>query len=152
MNEANIFIQSKRGIKMKAETPAQGISKKQAFDDAVWYEVDCECGSPHHYHSVWIEQDPETKLVSVEITTESTTDFWTQTVPERIEKIDFPFVSWVWQTISYAINETVRRARLITRILFKGYAKYESTVILTKQQAYNYSKALENAVKDLDKK
>jgi len=25
-------------------------------------------------------------------------------------------------------------------------------VILTKQQAYNYSKALENAAKDLDKK
>ena len=137
---------------MKAETPAQGISKKQAFDDAVWYEVHCECGDPDHYHSIWVESDNDPKLITVYISTESTTDFWTQTVPEHIEKIDSPFVSWVWQTISYAINETVRRARLITRILFKGYAKYESTVILTKQQAYNYSKALENAVKDLDKK
>ena len=137
---------------MKAETPAQGISKKQAFDDAVWYEVPCECGDPDHYHSIWVESDNNPKLITVYISTESTTDFWTQTVPEHIEKIDSPFVSWVWQTVSYTINETVRRARLITRILFKGYAKYESTVILTKQQAYNYSKALENAAKDLDKK
>jgi len=137
---------------MKAERPAEGISKKKAWDDAVWYEVDCECGSPDHYHSIWIERDSETNLVTVEITTEATTDFWSQTVPERVEKIRLPFVSWVWQTAAYAINETLRRARLMTRILFRGYAKYESTVILTKQQAFNYSKALENAVKELEKK
>ena len=136
---------------MKAEQPAQGISKKASYSDAVWYEVDCECGSNDHYHSIWIERDAETKLVTVEITTEATTDFWTQTVPEWIEKIDSPFVNWIWQTMAYAFNETVRRARLIGRVLFKGYVKYESTVIMTKQQAYNYSKALENAVKELER-
>jgi hypothetical protein len=136
---------------MKAEQPAQGISKKASYSDAVWYEVDCECGSPNHYHSVWIEQDAETKLVTVEITTEATTDFWTQTVPEWIEKVDAPFVNWVWQTVAYAFNETVRRAKLAARVLFRGYAKYDSTVLLTKQQAYNYAKALERSVKDLDK-
>ena len=136
---------------MKAEQPAQGISKQAEYEDAVWYEVDCECGSPDHYHSIWIERDSETKLVTVEITTSSTTDFWTQTVPERIEKIRLPFVSWAWQTVAYAVNETVRRAKLVACVLFKGYVNYESTVILTKQQAYNYSKALENAVKELEK-
>ena len=137
---------------MKAEKPAQGISKKAEFDDAVWYEVDCECGSPDHYHSIWIERDDEPKLITVYISTEATTDFWTQTVPERVEKINLPVVSWAWQTVAYAFNETVRRARLIGRVLFKGYVKYESTIIMTKQQAYNYSKALENAVKELEKK
>lgn len=136
---------------MKAEKPAQGISKKQAFEDAVWYEVDCECGDPNHYHSIWIERDSETQLITVYISTESTTDFWTQTVPERVGKINLPVVSWAWQNAAYIINETVRRAKLVARVLFKGYAKYESTVILTKQQAYNYSKALENAVKELEK-
>jgi len=72
-------------------------------------------------------------------------------VPEWIEKINSPFLNWIWHTAAYTVNETVRRARLITRVLFKGYAKYESTVILTKQQAYNYAKVLENAAKDLDK-
>ena len=136
---------------MKAERPAEGISKKASYSDAVWYEVDCECGSHDHYHSIWIEKDPETKLVTVEITTEVATDFWTQPVPERVDNLDSPFVNWVWQTVAYTVNETVRRARLIIRILFKGYAKYESTVILTRQQAYNYAKALEKSVKDLDK-
>jgi len=137
---------------MKAEKPAQGISKKAEFDDAVWYEVDCECGSADHYHSIWIERDAETKLVTVEITTEATTDFWTQTVPERVEKINLPVISWIWQTVAYTVNETVRRAKLITGILFKGYITYDSTVLLTKQQAYNYAKALENAVKEIDSK
>jgi hypothetical protein len=136
---------------MKAEKPAQGISKKAEFDDAVWYEVDCVCGSPHHYHSVWIERDSETQLITVDITTEVTTDFWTQTVPERVGKINLPVVSWAWQTVAYAVNETVRRAKIIARVLFKGYIKYDSTVMLTKQQAYNYAKALENAVKELER-
>lgn len=136
---------------MKAEKPAQGISKKHTSDNSVWYEVDCECGSPHHYHSIWIERDSETKLITVEITTESTTDFWSQTVPERVEKINLPFLNWIWQTISYTINEAVRRTQLITRILLKGHITYESIVLLTKQQAYNYAKALENSAKDLDK-
>jgi hypothetical protein len=135
---------------MKAENPAEGISKKASYSDAVWYEVDCECGSPNHYHSIWIEKDPETKLVTVEITTEATTDFWTQNVPERVNNLDSPFLNWIWQTAAYTLNETVRRAKLVTRILFKGYAKYESTVILTRQQAYNYSKAIEKAAKELD--
>ena len=137
---------------MKAEQPAEGISKKAEYGDAFWYEVPCECGDPDHYHSIWVESDNEPKLITVYISTEATTDFWTQTVPDHIEKTDLPFVSWIWQTVSYTINETVRRTRLFTRILFKGYTKYESTVIMTKQQAYNYSKALENAAKDLDKK
>jgi len=136
---------------MKAEQPAEGICKKAEYEDAVWYEVDCECGSPDHYHSIWIEKDPETKLVTVEITTEATTDFWTQTVPERVNNLESPFVNWIWQTVAYTVNETVRRAKLVARVLFKGYAKYESTVILTKQQAYNYAKALENSVKNLDR-
>jgi len=136
---------------MKAERPAQGISQKASYSDAVWYEVDCECGSADHYHSIWIERDAETKLVTVEITTEATTDFWTQTVPERVEKINLPFMRWTWHTVTYTVNETVRRTKLITRILFRGYVKYEPTVIMTKQQAYNYSKALENAVKDLER-
>ena len=136
---------------MKAEKPAQGISKKAEFDEAVWYEVDCECGSNNHYHSFWVERDPETKLVTVEITTEATTDFWTQTVPERVNNLESPFVSWIWQTVAYTVNETVRRAKLITGILVKGHITYDSTVLLTKQQAYNYAKALERAVMDLDR-
>ena len=135
---------------MKAENPAEGISKKASYSDAVWYEVDCECGSHDHYHSIWVESDNDPKLITVYISTESTTDFWTQTVPERVEKINLPVISWAWQTVAYIINETVRRAKLVVRVLFKGQIKYESTVLLTKQQAYNYAKALENAVKELD--
>ena len=136
---------------MKAEQPAEGISKKAEYGDACWYEVPCECGDTDHYHSIWIERDDEPKLVTVYISTEATTDFWTQTVPERVNNLESPFVNWIWQTMAYAVNETVRRARLIGRILFKGYAKYESTVILSKQQAYNYAKALEKSVNHLDK-
>ena len=40
---------------MKPETPAIGILKKAEFDSAKWYEVQCECGSKDHYHSIWIE-------------------------------------------------------------------------------------------------
>lgn len=136
---------------MKAEQPAQGISKKAEFDDAVWYEVNCECGSHNHYHSLWVDRDLDTKLITVSITTESSTDFWTQTVREDA-KIHNVALHWIWWRVGYAVNETVRRAKIIVRVLFKGYIKYDSTVLLTKQQAYNYAKALENSVKELEGK
>lgn len=135
---------------MKSETPATGIMKKAEYSDAVWYEVECECGSKDHYHSIWVEADPDTKSVSVSIATESKTDWWSTTVDQN-PRVDNEMVYWIWSWAAHILNETVRRSRLILNILFRGYVKYDSYVILNRQQALNYADTLHKAVKEVDK-
>jgi len=136
---------------MKSQPPAEGVSLRKDWGDAKWYRVDCECGDENHHHDLWVEADRETHQVTVEITTTSTTDFWSTTVDPYVTRSSGT-VQFFEEWIRYLINETVRRARLVFRILFKGYAEYNSTVILTPQQAVNYADTLKKAVKEVDDK
>ena len=135
---------------MKSQTPAEGVSLRKNWGDAKWYRVDCECGDENHHHELWVEADGETKQVTVEITTTSTTDFWNTTVTPYVTRSS-DTVQFFEEWVRYLINETVRRARLVFRVLFRGYAEYNSTVILTPQQAVNYADTLKKAVKEVDK-
>ncbi len=40
---------------MKAQSPAEGILKKNDWGDTKMYHVVCECGSDWHTHDVWVE-------------------------------------------------------------------------------------------------
>lgn len=135
---------------MKCQIPAEGISLRKDWGDTKWYKVDCECGDENHHHELWVEADRATHQVTVEISTTSTTDFWNTTVTPYVTRssgtVQF-FEEWT----RFLINETVRRARLVFRILFKGYTEYNSTVILTPQQAVNYADTLKKAVKEVEK-
>jgi len=136
---------------MKAESPATGIMKKAEYDDAVWYEVACECGDPNHHHSIWIESDSETKLVTVDITTESKTRWWDTAVNTDVG-FENETLYWTWSWAAHFANQVILRTKLVFQILFRGYVKYESSVILNKQQALNYADALKKAVKRIDQK
>jgi len=126
---------------MKPETPAIGILKKAEFDSAKWYEVQCECGSKDHYHSIWIEADSDTKLISVGIETEGSSNYWTK-------NLEYNYSSKFYGVL-YFVDETIRRLKLIWKILTKGYVKYESHVLLNEQQALNYAETLKTAISDI---
>lgn len=57
---------------MKAQTPAQGILKKNDWGDTKMYHVICECGSGQHAHDVWVEASDCGIDVNVYVTVEST--------------------------------------------------------------------------------
>jgi len=135
---------------MKSQTPAEGVSLRKDWGDTKWYRVDCECGDENHHHDLWVEADRETHQVTVEITTTSTTDFWSTPVTPYVTRSS-ETLQFVEEWARYLINETVRRASLVFRVLFRGYAEYNSTVILTQQQAVNYADTLKKAVKEVDK-
>jgi hypothetical protein len=42
---------------IQAQTPAEGILKKNNWGDTITYQVVCECGDANHDHNVWIEAD-----------------------------------------------------------------------------------------------
>jgi hypothetical protein len=59
---------------MQAETPAEGIYKRNNWGDSVVYSVPCQCGNDDCTHNVWVEADDIT--VSVTTYTRQTSKFW----------------------------------------------------------------------------
>ncbi len=105
--------------KMKSQSPAEGILKRSEWGDAKSYQVSCECGDHNHDHNIWVESD-ETLRVTVTIYTTAKSKWW-----------------------------SMNRWQKIWTLLTKGYVEYESSIIMTEQQALNYAGALESAVKDV---
>jgi hypothetical protein len=56
---------------MKAQTPAEGILKKNSWGDAKTYQVVCECGQSDHEHNLWVEADDSGVSVTIYTTVKS---------------------------------------------------------------------------------
>ena len=86
-------------------------------------------------------KDSETGLVEVNISTESTTDFWSK-------NLEYDYADrFYW--IKSVVDEIITRSKLIWKILIHGYVKRESHVLLNQQQAVNYANALLESVKSM---
>ena len=132
---------------MKPQTPAEGILLRSDHGDAKWYTVPCSCGCGSD-HEVWIEADKDFGI-SIHTSTKQKTDFWTESVPKRYDiKNDWlQEFDWFWKDLC---NGLVTRIKLTWGIWVHGYLKYESTTIMSKQQALNYSEMLKQAIKDVE--
>ena len=62
---------------LTAQTPAEGILKRNNWGDSMTYQVTCECGQPDHEHTVWIEASETGVEVQVYVTAK--TKFWSRT-------------------------------------------------------------------------
>ena len=108
---------------MKAQTPAEGILKRNEWPDAKIYQVVCNCGSADHDHNVWIETDDNTEVTVTTYTRQKSAKWWEQN-------------RWI----------------TVWHLLTRGYVEYEASIIMTQQQALNYAATLKQAVADLTQK
>lgn len=132
---------------MKYQKPAQGILIKSQGEDFRTYEVYCECGNSDHYHAIDVSANDGGE-VSVSIYTKSDTAYWVDQFKKRyyfknelVRKID-----WLYKDI---VNGTLRRIKWTWQLWVHGKIETESHIIMNQQQAYNYAKTLEQAVKDI---
>lgn len=134
---------------MKSQKPAEGISITYRFEDSVFYKVDCQCGGPDNAIEFEIEIDPSVQEIMVNQFTTQKTDWWTEVVAPRYD-IDNEYVqglNWLWTGL---INGLYRRLCLTKNIWWDGYVRYESTTVLSKQQALNYADALRQGIQQLE--
>ncbi len=131
---------------MKPETPAQGILKTHDFGNSKWYHVVCGCGQPDH--SLTVEVEAEDTGINVNTYVTVKTDYWTESVKKRYD-IDSPWqqeFDWFWKDLW---NGLVARLKLTWAVWFKGYIQCETTILMTEQQALNYSETIKKAVHDV---
>ena len=114
---------------MKPEKPANKIAKLGEFNNCEGYRTICECTSENHSVDTWIEVGGmfEDSIDDISIT------FYVNTY-------NHPFSEGFWQRVKNA------------GWLILGVDQRQHEVILTKQQALNWAKAVENTIKRLEKK
>jgi len=131
---------------MTPQIPAQGIILQHDYGDAKSYHIACECGCQTSDHDLWIEADDCGVTVNVYATLK--TDYWTESIKPRYD-IEIPILQsfdWFWKSIW---NGLATRLRLTRDIWLHGYVKYEASLIMTEQQALNYSDTLLKSVEDV---
>lgn len=132
---------------MEAQTLAEGIYSNGSYPDAEYFAITCTCGRDEHKIQLALEKDVNELTIRFE--TVQNTDWWTN----KFELSYVPENPWLY-TIVYQINSFVNglmnRLSLTKQLWIHGHIKYYSTTILTKQQALNFSKALENGIARLE--
>lgn len=128
---------------MNAQTPANGIVVLRDNKGFKHYKVTCECSSDGHQHDVFVESDKYDDVI-VTIYSKQTTSFQKRFAVTYQENSVLLFFKEFF-------NNLFSKIRLTKDIWCKGYIEYESDIILNQQQALNYSTALKNAVKDLER-
>jgi hypothetical protein len=132
---------------MKAQTPAEGILKKNDWGDCKVYEIVCDCGQANHNHNSFVEADETGVSVQTFISVKS--DYWSETIKPRydIDSIWLQEIDWAVKGI---VNSFINRVKLTWTLWTKGYVECETTLCMTKQQALNYAETLKSAIKDVE--
>lgn len=131
---------------MKAQTPAEGILKRNDFGDSKYYQIVCGCGQPYHDHNVEVEADECGVNINIYATVK--TDYWTETVEPRYD-IDNEVLQEVEWFVKRLINSTIRKLKLTWELWSTGAVTTETTIAMSEQQALNYAETLKSAAKDV---
>jgi hypothetical protein len=138
--------------KLKPEEPATGILKLKEFDFhtsySVLYKISCDCGIDDHVVDMEIEADDQ--CISVNLYTTATTNYWTNYWHDSDWKS--PWLYQIYRVLGGFVNSLSRKISITYDIWFKGYTEYQSSHILTEQQALNVAHILQNGIKDCNKR
>ncbi len=131
---------------MKAEKPAEGILKINDYGNSKWYKVVCGCGQSDHEIDFEVEADEMGVNVNTYITAK--TDYWSESVKKSYD-IENPYLQELDWAIKDIWNGLITRLKLTWTVWTKGYVRCESTVVMTEQQALNYSETLKTAIEEV---
>jgi hypothetical protein len=129
------------------QAPAEGISLNSDWGVSKIYKIDCQCGcSANHNLCIEVDQD---SFIWARIYAEVKTNYWSEFWPKRYD-IKNNTLQWLDWTVKDLINGLVTRVKLTWTIWTRGYIKCEQDILLTRQQALNYSETLRAAVQDVE--
>lgn len=106
---------------MKAQKPAQGISKWRKVGNSETFKVECDCSSDDHSVTTTVEADEDFGV---------TVSHWVK---------------------GYSPLNGKSRWSAIFQLLFKGYYFDYHEIVMDKQTAKNWISAVDSAIKALEK-
>jgi hypothetical protein len=106
---------------LQPQTPAEGISKQQGFDDTDIYHIECSCTDPDHAVIAWIEI--------------GTTEDWPEPLVTFYVTHSYAYWNGPWRRVCDAFN-----------ILLGRPLTTQHSLLLTKQSATNFAAALVKSI------
>ncbi len=131
---------------MKAQTPAEGILKRNDFGDSKYYQIVCGCGQEYHDHNVEIEA--EETGVNVNIYASVKTDYWSELVEKRYD-INNPWLQEVDWFVKDIINGLWTRLKVTWEVWTTGAVTSQTVITMSEQQTLNYAETLKSAINDV---
>lgn len=138
---------------MEYQQPADGILRKRDFGSSIFYKVVCECGNSDCEMDFEIEIEPELQDIAMNLWVEPKTDWWRNIIKEYHEPMYEN--SWLYSIdykIRSIINGLYHRINITYQLWTNGYIRYYHTILLNKQQAYNFSETIKRAIIELEKR
>ncbi len=122
---------------MNPQTPAEGIMAFKAYPDMKFFRVPCECSCDNEI-DVMVESDEG--QITVSFDTKAKSHYWNE-----FTKITYD-EAWIVLSAKSLINAIAHRASVMWEVLTKGYVTSSVHVLLTKQQALNFSNVLIDSI------
>jgi hypothetical protein len=135
---------------MNAPEPLQGISKMYEYDNIKCFRVDCSCMSPEHNLIFDVEYDTELQDITSTTYVDVTTDYWSEKFKPTITTTNTFLYTIIYSLLSI-VNSLALKLKITYNIWINGKITLSTGILMTKEQALNYSKILENTVHQLEK-
>lgn len=123
------------------QAPAEGISGVRTHGDFRWYRVPCDCGCDKEV-SFSIEIDDCSITANVSAITK--TKYWYQRLHVDYDE------PWLVMVAKQFFNDWYNRLEVVWKVLVHGYIETSADVLLSRQQALNFSEILKNSISDFD--
>lgn len=133
---------------MTPQTAAEGVAVTACYENAVFFQVICSCGSDNCTHRVCVETNDHE--ITVTTYTTQSTDCWTRAVNKDFGPADTVFRQIKDMAVDF-VNGVYTRVKLTWAIWFRGNVEYQASIIMNKQTALNYSDTLQKLIKEIDK-
>lgn len=134
---------------LKIETPAQGLSITGKYGDAVFYRIDCSCGSPDDSVDLSIEAT-DFGAIDINLATTQVTPWFR----DQIADVYLLDINTFWGNLHYyaarLANGIWHRLKTTFKIWVSGKIEYYQSTSLTEQSALNLASALVQSIEDID--
>jgi len=125
----------------KAQEPAEGVVKMKEWPDMKYYKVPCECGCDN---SVDFSVEIDEFNITANMSMNTKTKYWRNRL-----YIDYN-ENWLVLNLKQTFNDWYNRLDICWKALTKGYIETSADVILSPQQAYNFSETLKTAISEYE--
>lgn len=112
------------------------------FDDAVFYNIQCDCHQGDHAIDLSVEVDDCN--VTMHISQTTTTAHWRQRFG-----INYNEDPWLLYVIKEFANDWCNRFSAAFDAIFKGYIKSEAYLLMSQEQAVNVAAAIRQGVDEM---
>ena len=128
---------------MKYQPPAIGIMKIMDTNSCKGYKIDCDCHFDDHSITTFISSEYYDISMETYITAAV---LWDNPYSFKTSSI---WLYSIYYSIAARLYSFYKKLKITKELWINGYVKYEHTILMNKQQAYNFAETIKQTIEEL---